>query len=399
MVHETFQGAAPLSCMSSVTPQTPRAPYIAHLSSAHSRSDVRVFRKMCVSIAAAGWRCGLVVADGKGPETTCGVEVLDAGASLGRLDRILRAPARIRELAVALDADCYHLHDPELLPIGMQLRKLGKCVIFDSHEDVPRHMLAKRYAGPTLRRGLSLALRAYMGHACQRIDGIIAATDHIGSTFAGVAKDIAVVRNFPLLEEFADVTHVSGRHPTVCYVGGISRERGLREMCTAVAASRHGVRLRLCGSFSNSVLEAATKAMPEWKHVDYRGAVDRPGIREAFRESIAGLVVLQPIDVYTTSLPVKMFEYMSAGLPVIASDFPLWRTVIRDHQCGILVNPSDPNSITEAIDRLVNAPDEARMMGERGRAAVKARFNWAIEESVLLSFYRRLLGRRDTLTG
>lgn len=138
--------------------------------------------------------------------------------------------------------------------------------------------------------------------------------------------------------------------------------------------------------------------MPEWKHVDYRGAVDRPGIREAFRESIAGLVVLQPIDVYTTSLPVKMFEYMSAGLPVIASDFPLWRTVIRDHQCGILVDPSDPNSITQAIDRLVNAPDEARMMGERGRAAVKARFNWAIEESVLLSFYRRLLGRRDTLT-
>jgi len=397
VVHETFQSAAPLSCMASVTPQTPRAPYIAHLSSAHSRSDVRVFRKMCVSIAAAGWRCALVVADGKGPEMTSGVEVIDAGASRGRLDRILRAPARIRERALAMDADCYHLHDPELLPIGIQLCKFGKCVIFDSHEDVPRHMLAKRYAWPALRRGLSLGLRVYMGHACRRLDGIIAATEHIGSTFAGVAKDIAVIRNFPRIGEFADITHASGRHPTVCYVGGLSRERGLQEMCAAVAASRHGVRLRLCGRFSSTAFEAATKAMPEWQHVDYRGIVDRAGIREAFRESIAGLVVLHPLDVYTVSLPVKMFEYMSAGLPVIASNFPLWRTVIGDHRCGILVDPSDPSSIACAIDRLMDDPDEARLMGERGRAAVQERFNWAKEESVLLSFYRRLLGRRDMM--
>jgi glycosyltransferase involved in cell wall biosynthesis len=89
--------------------------------------------------------------------------------------------------------------------------------------------------------------------------------------------------------------------------------------------------------------------------------------------------------------PNKMFEYMSAGLPLIASDFPLWREIVEGNDCGVCVDPADPAAIAEAIDRLVENPDLARRMGENGQRAVHERYNWAIEEKKLLALYDTVL--------
>ncbi len=89
--------------------------------------------------------------------------------------------------------------------------------------------------------------------------------------------------------------------------------------------------------------------------------------------------------------PNKMFEYMSAGIPVIASDFPLWREIIEGCGCGICVDPLDPKKIAEAIDYLVDNPEIARRMGENGRKAVYDRYNWDVEEKKLLALYDSLL--------
>jgi glycosyltransferase involved in cell wall biosynthesis len=102
-------------------------------------------------------------------------------------------------------------------------------------------------------------------------------------------------------------------------------------------------------------------------------------------------VTLHPIRTYLDSLPVKMFEYMAAGIPVIASDFPLWREIVVGHKCGICVDPMDPRAIACAIDYLVAHPDVAREMGENGRRAARERYNWGHEEKRLLDFYGTLL--------
>lgn len=366
---------------------------IAHLTSVHSRYDTRIFHKMCASLAAHGHAVSLLVADGKGEEQRNGVQIYDVGASKGRVDRILKAPARIFEKAVSLKADLYHLHDPELIPIGLKLKRRGKRVIFDSHEDVPRQLLSKPYLNKPTLWAISRMFAAYESWACRQLDGIIAATPFIGDKFLRINTNTVDVNNFPLLNELTSEITWANKQAEVCYIGGIARIRGIQELCTAMGLVRSEARLNLCGKFSEPAVERTVKSLPGWSRVNEYGFVDRRKAREVLSRSMAGIVTLHPVFNYMVALPVKMFEYMSAGIPVIASDFPLWREIIEGNRCGLLVDPLNPAEIAGAIDCLLTHPEEARRMGENGRRAVIERYNWQIEEQKLLAFYDKTLNR------
>jgi glycosyltransferase involved in cell wall biosynthesis len=119
--------------------------------------------------------------------------------------------------------------------------------------------------------------------------------------------------------------------------------------------------------------------------------VGREGVREVLGRSVAGLVTFHPLPNHIDAQPNKMFEYMSAGIPVIASDFPLWREIIAGNQCGLCVDPNNPTAIAAAIQYLVLHPHEARRMGENGRKAVLDRYNWSAEEQKLFRLYEDIL--------
>lgn len=366
---------------------------VVHLTSVHPRDDVRIFLKECRSLSEHGHEVFLVVADGRGNEVLNGVKIVDVGLPIGRIDRMFKVTQRVFVKAVELDADIYHLHDPELLPIGLKLKRLGKKVVFDAHEDVPKQILGKHYIHPWVRRILSWGFAYFERYACSRFDGAVAATPHIRDKFLLINPNSIDINNFPMIGELESSVTWQNKAKEVCYVGNIAQVRGINELVLAMGATRTAVRLNLVGGFSEQYVESKVRGYKGWHNVNYLGVQDRLGVREVMSRSIAGLVTLHPIPNYLDALPIKMFEYMSASIPVIASSFDLWQSIIEETNCGLCVDPLDPHSVAEAIDYLVDHPDEARQMGENGRAAVLSRYNWAQEEKKLLSFYNEILSQ------
>ena len=304
-----------------------------------------------------------------------------------------RTSRQIHPLAIAVDADIYHFHDPELIPVGLLLKLQGRKVIYDVHEDVPRDVLTKTWLPRPVRFAVSHVMAATEWLASCLYDGIVAATPTIARRFPR-AKTICV-RNYPRLDEFP----LESRDAEPCrgifsYIGLINRIRGIDEMIRATALARNkskaDIRLVLAGPCRDDDIIQRINGREVSSYVCYHNRLDRSGVAELLAKTQAGLVVLHPAQSFCEALPVKMFEYMAAGLPVIASDFPLWRQIVDEVGCGLLVNPLDPEDTARAMRWIVDHPAEARAMGQRGRTAVEQRLNWDNEVPALLDLYERI---------
>jgi len=369
-------------------------PKVAHLTSVHPRCDTRIFIKMCCSLARNGFEVALVVADGKGDEVKNDVNIYDVGTTEGgRFLRMTHTVDRVLAKAKVLDVDVYHMHDPELMPIGRKLKALGKKVIFDAHEDLPKQLMGKHYLHPLLRRTFSSVFSYVERLLCPKFDAIVTATPVIRDKFLKMNKRSLDINNYPILGELGDVqglVDASDKYPEVCYVGMISDTRGGREIVKSLE-QLDGVRLNFAGAFFGAEFEAEVKASYGWQQVTDHGFLNREQVRNVMRRSIAGLVTFHNLPNHVDAQPNKMFEYMSAGLPVIASNFPLWREIVEGSQCGICVNPLDVNAIATAIKSLIDDPDMAKQMGKNGKNAVLTKYNWQREEKKLMGLYSELM--------
>ena len=367
------------------------------LTSAHPPFDVRIFHKECKSLARAGYEVTLVASAGEdGLHDGIALRALPVWRS--RLDRFTRGSLAVYRRALEAGAEVYHFHDPELIPVGILLRLHGKKVIYDIHEDLPRTISYKPYIPRPLCGSVSRTVQFIEDWACRRFSALVAATPGIGERFVGVNENLAVLNNYPRIEEIESPPGTAGgsRDASLLYVGmRITRARGAEEMVRAMGLLPKNLqaRLRLVGKWDSAELPTSLATLPGWDRITYVGPLDRTAVAAELQSAYAGLVILHPEPNYVTSQPVKLFEYMCAGIPVIASDFPVCREIISQARCGILVDPLNPNEIAAAMEFLLTHPDEATAMGRRGYQAVHDRYSWANEEKVLLRLYSELFQR------
>jgi glycosyltransferase involved in cell wall biosynthesis len=371
---------------------------IAHVTISHRPFDVRIFWKECRTLASAGHDVHLFM-PGEAPEPTDGIifHPLPDIAPTAYFWRVWRHLRTIYRAVRRVDADVYHVPDPALIPLALLLRRRGAKVVYDAHEDRPLQARTKYYARPVVAGVSSRLFAALERVARRRFDAFVAATPAIARAFP--ADRTAVVRNFALLEEFPS-ERVRRARPhrerpnTVVYVGGIQLHTGLREIAAALdlVPRSFDVRLLLMGDFSRaqpSFVEEVRRS-PAWRRVDHIGWVSRDVVVERLLEARVGLSLFHPRPELPDALPTKLFEYMAAGLPVLASDFPLWCALIEDAGCGLTADPLDPQAIANGIATLLGDPDAAEAMGARGRRAVEATYNWSTERKKLLELYASL---------
>lgn len=370
--------------------------HVCHLTSVHPADDIRIFIKECRTLAKAGYNVSLI-APGTKCENKEGVRIVGISPSKGgRFFRMTVTVGRVFQAALKENAHVYHFHDPELIPVGLLLRILSKKVIYDVHEDYPLNIQSRYWLPLWMRKPVSWLFELFENFSARYFSCIVSATPAIAKKFRSINENTVIIQNFPRLDELSTIKNEvtwEERLDTVIYIGGIDISLGIKEIVEAIELVQRklNTQLILAGKFSPESLIKEIQNLPGWKNVEYRGFLSHKEVIKLLKKVKAGLAVLRPEPRYLVSYATKLFEYMSLEIPVIASDFPLWRKIVEGAGCGLLVDPLDPQAIAVAIVHILKHPEEAEKMGKRGRKAVEDMYNWSNEEKKLLWLYKNLL--------
>lgn len=354
---------------------------ITHLTSAHPYDDVRIFHKQCRTLAREGYQVSLIAQADRDFELD-GIRICAVPKTSSRLYRMSYLLWKIYRRALSENADLYHFHDPELIIVGLLLRLKRKQVIYDVHEDVPRDILTKAWLPRSLRACIAKVVEIIEQCASHCFSGIVTVTPTIVKRFA--KRPVIEVRNYPVYSEFENITNTY--QPFLCYSGLLNEQRGICEMLEVARLSN--TKLMMAGNcYANQEL---TKRLQQDEFAIFHGLLNRQQLGAFYGQALIGLALLKPGPTFNQSLPIKLFEYMAAGLPVIASNFPLWQEIIEQYECGWCLAPDDIDAITERVLFLKNNPNIAKKMGARGRRAVLEHFTWHSQATKLISFYKTI---------
>lgn len=364
---------------------------VCHLTSVHKAKDNRIYYKECRTLAEAGYDVKLVVVNSNDLKSDFeNLEIVNVDVPFqNKLSRILKAPFAVLRRALEIDADIYHFHDPELLLIANKLKANGACVIYDSHEDVPNQIRHKSWIPVLAKSVISWTYKYFEHRVAKKLDAIITVVEPIADRFRMVNSKVVVLMNYPIIGDSLEKNSWSYREALACYVGDLTEVRGAKTMVKSMEST--SIKLELGGSFDSAVLSKEVRSFRGWEKVNELGYLDRERVRQVYSKCKIGLVLLHPTPSYIEALPVKLLEYMAAGLAVVGSDFGLIKSIVEKHQCGLLVDPLDEVKSGEAIMSLISDDDRAKKMAENGRKAVEECYSWQAEKLKLIDLYDSLL--------
>jgi glycosyltransferase involved in cell wall biosynthesis len=335
------------------------------LTSVHPPFDVRIFHKEAKSLVKAGYDVTLIAQHDKA-EIVDKVKIINLQKPRNRIERMTKTVWSAYRNAVQLDADIYHFHDPELIPIALMLRKRGKKVIFDIHEDTRVQIILKQYVPSILRVLLSRVYALYEDSACRKFSALVTPQQKMTLYYGNLNKTITV-------ENFADLSTYPRRipdfsKPVLFHAGGLSEPRGLYNMINAAK--------NIAGKFDFFIAGKIDKGATSLFPLNYLGYLDQNQLLDVYRKSNIGIILYNNVGQHSMAGAVKCYEYMANSMPFIMPDFGDWLTFNQKYECGINVDVKNGKAVADAIHYLIDNPEKARALGENGRRWVEEKFSW-----------------------
>ena len=281
--------------------------------------------------------------------------------------------------------------------MGLLFKMFRIKIIFDVHELVHEDLKQKKLLIHPYILGFSY--KFFEKSDCKNFHLILAEKSY-KPWYDGRTSHFCIIQNFPRLDIFIPWQLTSRNGGDLLFIGNLTGKRGLVQTVKALALLKNqNIRIDLhCIGQNDREAKKMLREIPEFK--DVAGQILFYGylhIEEAVkisRRCFAGIALPEPLPNHFESWPSKMFEYMALGLPVIASDFPLYKYVL-ENCCGIVVDPSNISQIASAINWLLNNPEEARNMSVNAVQKVSLNYNWASQEPILLNFYKEVLNENN----
>jgi glycosyltransferase involved in cell wall biosynthesis len=372
---------------------------VVHISSVHILKDTRIFYKECLSLKKSGFKVKLIN-QAKNDLEIDGISVIALPISSNRFERFTKTLFKAYKLACREKADIYHLHDPELIPLGIFLRILGRQVVYDMHENVPRQILSKKWISPIIRKPLAILVKGFERLCLNSFHVVFAETSYFRD-YSWVKKNITVL-NLPLVDELLRISSSptkKGKIFRVGYIGGVTIDRGIDVCISAINELRdrgEEIIFECIGPVDKNV-----NSLSLWQKGIANGWIRSYGRLPAkegwpiVANCHVGVAILKPIENYYESYPTKMFEYMAMGLPVIVSNFPLYKKVIDESHSGYAIDPMNVEHAIDALQKIINGNDKALYMSQCARKAATENYNWEAEFRKLLNLYKRVINRRD----
>jgi glycosyltransferase involved in cell wall biosynthesis len=366
---------------------------VCHVASGFLRDDARIFVRQCRSLVGFGYDVTFLVNDNLDDTIINNVKICSHQfQSRRRLTDILFAKKYFIKKALLIDADIYQLHGPELIPLGLELKKNGKIVFYDAHEDLPRDILEKDAIPHLIRPIISHLTEIYLKHTLIKFDHVFTVTPHIVNNLTKITSKVTLVTNFPHTSTYLNFSfhEYLNRKNIICYTGTVYKYSNQENMVKIVLNSNN-LLYTVVGFIDHKFKNKLNGLANFSQKINFLPKVNKFELNELLHSVIIGFVVydyVRNLGYKIGSLGTnKLFEYMNAGLPIICTDFDLWKDIIDKHKCGLYVQPNNYEELNNAVDFLINNKEIAYNMGQNGRRAVLGEYNWNNEEKKYLNVF------------
>ncbi|MCH1547895.1 MAG: glycosyltransferase family 4 protein [Flavobacteriaceae bacterium] len=368
---------------------------VCHIISGYYRIDARVFQRQCKSLQKDGYDVSILTNDGEPEDIIEGIVFYSCEKVYqSRIKTLLSATKQFYKKAKGIDADVYQLHSPELFSLGLKLKKLGKKVIYDAHEDLPRHIQEKEWLPKIIRKPLSIIVEWYMNYSLSKFDFIITPHSHVLLDLKNKVKNIELIANFPIVKESHNFTleEYLKRENIICYTGTVYSYSN-QELLGRIVSNFKDLKYNIAGYMDDNLLKKL-KTMILKSKFKFHGRIPFNQLPIFYNQATIGYVLYDyklnlgyKLGSYGTN---KIFEYMEEGLPFICTDYTLWKDICNNYNCGIFIPPGDENKLKEALTFLITNKEQAYKMGQNGKKAVKDIFNWTSEERKYLKIFENI---------